>query len=85
MFFVKYLPEFLYQPLKLLNVRPTDFANSKHDYFYNTFRKQFSDHHICCWMFISTQMSVQSTTSTIENFENLWNSNFNDEVFTTVG
>ena len=31
MFFVNYLPEFLYQPLKLSNVRPTDFANSKHD------------------------------------------------------
>ena len=30
MFFVNYLPEFLYQPLKLSNVRPTDFANSKH-------------------------------------------------------
>ena len=24
------LPESLYQPLKLSNVRPTDFANSKH-------------------------------------------------------
>ena len=30
MFFVNYLPEFLYQPLKLSNVRLTDFANSKH-------------------------------------------------------
>ena len=30
MFFVNYLPEFLYQSLKLSNVRPTDFANSKH-------------------------------------------------------
>ena len=30
MFFVNYLPEFLYQPLKLSNVRPIDFANSKH-------------------------------------------------------
>ena len=30
MFFVNYLPEFLHQPLKLSNVRPTDFANSKH-------------------------------------------------------
>ena len=30
MFFVNYLPESLYQPLKLSNVRPTDFANSKH-------------------------------------------------------
>ena len=30
MFLVNYLPEFLYQPLKLSNVRPTDFANSKH-------------------------------------------------------
>ena len=30
MFFVNYLPEFLYQPLKLSNVRPTDFANAKH-------------------------------------------------------
>ena len=30
MFFVNYPPEFLYQPLKLSNVRPTDFANSKH-------------------------------------------------------
>ena len=30
MFFVNYLPEFLYQPLKLSNVRPTDFANLKH-------------------------------------------------------
>ena len=29
-FFVSYLPEFHYQPLKLSNVRPTDFANSKH-------------------------------------------------------
>ena len=29
MFFVNYLPEFLYQPLKLSNVRPTDSANSK--------------------------------------------------------
>ena len=30
MFFVSYLPEFHYQSLKLSNVRPTDFANSKH-------------------------------------------------------
>ena len=30
MFFVNYLPEFLYEPLKLSNVRLTDFANSKH-------------------------------------------------------
>ena len=30
MFFVNYLREFLYQPLKLSNVRPTDFANSKY-------------------------------------------------------
>ena len=30
MFFVNYIPEFLYQPLELSNVRPTDFANSKH-------------------------------------------------------
>ena len=35
MFFVNYLPEFLYQPLKLSNVRPTDFANSKHAHLYN--------------------------------------------------
>ena len=33
MFFVNYLPEFLYQLLKLSNVRPTDFANSKHALF----------------------------------------------------
>ena len=30
MFFVNYLPEFLYQPLKLSIVRPIDFTNSKH-------------------------------------------------------
>ena len=30
MLFVNYLPEFLYRPLKLSNVRLTDFANSKH-------------------------------------------------------
>ena len=30
MFFVTYLPEFHYQPLKLSNVRPTDITNSKH-------------------------------------------------------
>ena len=35
MFFVNYLPEFLYQPLKLSNVRPTGFANSKHAQFCN--------------------------------------------------
>ena len=33
-FFVSYLPEFHYQPLKLSNVRPTDFANSKHTLTY---------------------------------------------------
>ena len=35
MFFVNYLPEFLYQPLKLSNVHPTDFANSKHPQLQN--------------------------------------------------
>ena len=37
MFFVNYLPEFLYQPLKLSNVRPTDFANSKHALLKNVY------------------------------------------------
>ena len=40
MFFVNYLREFLYQPLKLSNVRPTDFANSKHAHIHLFFSNQ---------------------------------------------
>ena len=43
MFFVNYLPEFLYQPLKLSNVRPRDFANSKHVHKYYSTNISISD------------------------------------------
>ena len=44
MFFVNYLPEFLYQTLKLSNVRPTEFANSKHALYLYLLSKRLRVH-----------------------------------------